>query len=225
MIKPPNKPSYIGRTRSSCNLMISQLSGTHMEQPIHRSMSVPKSFRSSQVSTIQMLGNELITREALLAGNCYQETEIDNRNGKKQAFGFFSIPWNRCNYCLFNRNLICISQFPRFFSHPQFRNGTDIRIRYGLFISRAPCVGSEKAARIDLGRKGFCFLAILNLGFSSWCKRSGHFGGGFEMGFFSSLFGFCGFGVGISVGIVIGYYLFMYHQPIDVKVIFYFCFN
>ncbi|XXG75020.1 hypothetical protein AAC387_Pa07g3613 [Persea americana] len=37
------------------------------------------------------------------------------------------------------------------------------------------------------------------------------------MGFFSSLFGFCGFGVGISVGIVIGYYLFMYHQPIDVK--------
>lgn len=39
------------------------------------------------------------------------------------------------------------------------------------------------------------------------------------MGFLSYLFGFCGFGVGFSVGIVIGYYLFIYHQSSDVKVI------
>ncbi|KAG9442690.1 hypothetical protein H6P81_018544 [Aristolochia fimbriata] len=37
------------------------------------------------------------------------------------------------------------------------------------------------------------------------------------MGFFSSLLGFCGFGVGISAGLVIGYYLFIYFQPADVK--------
>ncbi|RWR81710.1 C2 calcium-dependent membrane targeting [Cinnamomum micranthum f. kanehirae] len=37
------------------------------------------------------------------------------------------------------------------------------------------------------------------------------------MGFFSSLFGFCGFGFGFSVGVVIGYFLFMYFQPSDVK--------
>ncbi|KAJ9178812.1 hypothetical protein P3X46_010663 [Hevea brasiliensis] len=37
------------------------------------------------------------------------------------------------------------------------------------------------------------------------------------MGFFSTIFGFCGFGVGISMGLVIGYYLFIYFQPSDVK--------
>ncbi|XP_031476150.1 synaptotagmin-2-like [Nymphaea colorata] len=37
------------------------------------------------------------------------------------------------------------------------------------------------------------------------------------MGFLSSLLGFVGFGVGISVGLVIGYYLFIYFQPNDVK--------
>lgn len=38
------------------------------------------------------------------------------------------------------------------------------------------------------------------------------------MGFFSALFGFLGFGVGVSAGLVIGYYLFIYFQPSDVKV-------
>ncbi|KAF3434698.1 hypothetical protein FNV43_RR21783 [Rhamnella rubrinervis] len=37
------------------------------------------------------------------------------------------------------------------------------------------------------------------------------------MGFFSTLLGFCGFGVGISIGLVAGYILFIYFQPSDVK--------
>lgn len=40
------------------------------------------------------------------------------------------------------------------------------------------------------------------------------------MGFVSTILGFCGFGVGISAGLVIGYYLFIYFQPCDVKVLF-----
>lgn len=38
-----------------------------------------------------------------------------------------------------------------------------------------------------------------------------------EMGFVSAVMGFFGFGVGISIGLVIGYYLFIYFQPSDVK--------
>ncbi|CAI0557499.1 unnamed protein product [Linum tenue] len=37
------------------------------------------------------------------------------------------------------------------------------------------------------------------------------------MGFFSMIFGFVGFGVGISTGIVIGYFLFIHSVPSDVK--------
>ncbi|KAI8548957.1 hypothetical protein RHMOL_Rhmol07G0313900 [Rhododendron molle] len=37
------------------------------------------------------------------------------------------------------------------------------------------------------------------------------------MGFVSTVMGFFGFGVGISIGLVIGYYLFIYFQPSDVK--------
>ncbi|GFP97547.1 synaptotagmin-1 [Phtheirospermum japonicum] len=37
------------------------------------------------------------------------------------------------------------------------------------------------------------------------------------MGFISTILGFCGFGVGISTGVVVGYYLFIYFQPSDVK--------
>ncbi|KAF3335217.1 synaptotagmin-2-like isoform X1 [Carex littledalei] len=37
------------------------------------------------------------------------------------------------------------------------------------------------------------------------------------MGFFSSILTFFGFGIGITIGIVIGYYLFIYFQPTDVK--------
>ncbi|KAL5561192.1 hypothetical protein UlMin_030939 [Ulmus minor] len=37
------------------------------------------------------------------------------------------------------------------------------------------------------------------------------------MGFFSTVLGFCGFGVGISIGLVAGYFLFIYFQPSDVK--------
>lgn len=37
------------------------------------------------------------------------------------------------------------------------------------------------------------------------------------MGVLSSLLGFCGFGVGVWGGVVVGYYLFIYFQPTDVK--------
>ncbi|XP_043709297.1 synaptotagmin-1 [Telopea speciosissima] len=37
------------------------------------------------------------------------------------------------------------------------------------------------------------------------------------MGFFSTIFGFVGFGMGIAIGLVIGYFLFIYFQPTDVK--------
>ncbi|KAL3592992.1 hypothetical protein D5086_011632 [Populus alba] len=37
------------------------------------------------------------------------------------------------------------------------------------------------------------------------------------MGILSSILGFCGFGVGTSIGIVIGYYIFIYFEPTDVK--------
>lgn len=37
------------------------------------------------------------------------------------------------------------------------------------------------------------------------------------MGFFSSILSFFGFGIGISIGLVIGYFLFIYFQPTDVK--------
>lgn len=39
------------------------------------------------------------------------------------------------------------------------------------------------------------------------------------MGFFSTVLGFCGFGVGISIGLVAGYFLFIYFQPTDAKVL------
>ncbi|KAK7860943.1 synaptotagmin-1 [Quercus suber] len=37
------------------------------------------------------------------------------------------------------------------------------------------------------------------------------------MGFFSTILGFCGFGFGISIGLVAGYFLFIYFQPINVE--------
>ncbi|GAB4839186.1 Synaptotagmin-2 [Ancistrocladus abbreviatus] len=37
------------------------------------------------------------------------------------------------------------------------------------------------------------------------------------MGFVSTILGFCGFGMGSFIGLVIGYYLFIYFQPTDVK--------
>lgn len=38
-----------------------------------------------------------------------------------------------------------------------------------------------------------------------------------RMGIVSTLLGFCGFGVGTSIGLVVGYYMFIYFQPTDVK--------
>lgn len=42
------------------------------------------------------------------------------------------------------------------------------------------------------------------------------------MGLLSSILGFFGFGLGTSIGLVAGYYMFIYFQPSDVKVCFLF---
>lgn len=38
------------------------------------------------------------------------------------------------------------------------------------------------------------------------------------MGFLSPIFGFFGFSAGVSIGVFLGYYLFIFFQPTDVKV-------
>jgi hypothetical protein len=43
------------------------------------------------------------------------------------------------------------------------------------------------------------------------------------MGIVSTVLGFSGFGFGFSAGIVIGYFIFIYVQPTDVKVGIFFC--
>lgn len=42
--------------------------------------------------------------------------------------------------------------------------------------------------------------------------------GGFVMGFVSSILGLFGFGVGISIGLLVGYFFFIYFESSDVKV-------
>jgi hypothetical protein len=39
-----------------------------------------------------------------------------------------------------------------------------------------------------------------------------------EMGVISTVLGFFGFGIGLTLGLLIGYYMFIYFQPTDVKV-------
>lgn len=39
------------------------------------------------------------------------------------------------------------------------------------------------------------------------------------MGFVSSLFGIIGFGIGIPIGLLLGYFIFIYFEPGDVNVI------
>jgi hypothetical protein len=43
------------------------------------------------------------------------------------------------------------------------------------------------------------------------------------MGIVSTVLGFSGFGFGFSAGIVIGYFIFIYVQPTEVKVGIFFC--
>lgn len=38
------------------------------------------------------------------------------------------------------------------------------------------------------------------------------------MGILSTVLEFCGFGIGTLIGLVVGYYMFIYFQPTDVKV-------
>jgi hypothetical protein len=40
-----------------------------------------------------------------------------------------------------------------------------------------------------------------------------------EMGLLSTIFGFFGFGIGISIGLISGYFLFIYIQPTHVQVL------
>lgn len=40
------------------------------------------------------------------------------------------------------------------------------------------------------------------------------------MGVLTTIMGFFGFGIGITIGLIIGYYMFIYFQPTDVKVNF-----
>lgn len=42
--------------------------------------------------------------------------------------------------------------------------------------------------------------------------------GGFVMGFVNSILGLFGFGVGISIGLLVGYFFFIYFESSDVKV-------
>ncbi|OEL19472.1 Synaptotagmin-2, partial [Dichanthelium oligosanthes] len=58
-----------------------------------------------------------------------------------------------------------------------------------------------------------CFL----LSFLAAPARVAGFRGRAYMGFLSTVLGFFGFGVGLTLGLVIGYYLFIYVQPTDVK--------
>lgn len=51
----------------------------------------------------------------------------------------------------------------------------------------------------------------MNLSDLGWCES------GIEMGILSTILGVWGFGVGTSIGVVIGYYMFIYFQPSDVK--------
>lgn len=51
--------------------------------------------------------------------------------------------------------------------------------------------------------------------FEVWSKRK------LVMGIISTIFGAFGFGIGVTIGLVIGYFLFIFCQPSDVKVSFF----
>lgn len=54
---------------------------------------------------------------------------------------------------------------------------------------------------------------------------AGFLGTRFDMGIISTIMGVFGFGFGITVGLVVGYFLFIYYQPTDVKVRLFFFFD
>ncbi|KAG6518782.1 hypothetical protein ZIOFF_022263 [Zingiber officinale] len=82
-----------------------------------------------------------------------------------------------------------------------------------LFISSSsslsPTVFSASPVR-SLDRNAVSAIWVIS-GFNSGKVREG------TMGFFGTVLGFFGFGCGISFGLVVGYYLFIYFQPADVK--------
>lgn len=103
------------------------------------------------------------------------------------------------------------------------------KILQGLFSSSHKECESNKLTGIRLLGFPFFFLGFFTrklesswsafrskVNFKSLCYSQSRF----EMGILSSILGFCGFGVGTSIGLVIGYYMFIYFQPTDVKVPF-----
>lgn len=70
----------------------------------------------------------------------------------------------------------------------------------------------------------FSWLISIFVPRCSWKRRIflGWFGDKLGMGIISTILGVFGFGIGISIGLVIGYFLFIYSQPTDVKVCFFF---
>ncbi|XP_042993103.1 synaptotagmin-2-like [Carya illinoinensis] len=73
------------------------------------------------------------------------------------------------------------------------------------------------AQEVNPGGLSLCSFSCFVLFGDGVVGDLGWSGTGFEMGFFSTILGFWGFGVGTSIGLVIGYYMFIYFQPTDVK--------
>lgn len=62
---------------------------------------------------------------------------------------------------------------------------------------------------------GFIFRWVLeNENLFGWFENR------LDMGIISTIMGVFGFGIGVTIGLVIGYFLFVYYQPTDVKVCF-----
>ena len=78
--------------------------------------------------------------------------------------------------------------------------------------------GFEEFSKLGKRKRGNLWSGVVWFVGKFWFLSFFFFGRRFEMGFFSTILGFCGFGFGISIGLVAGYFLFIYFQPIDVEV-------
>ncbi|KAK4835230.1 hypothetical protein QYF36_007117 [Acer negundo] len=61
------------------------------------------------------------------------------------------------------------------------------------------------------------FQGVLNLAVLFYCKVSVTFEGSSEMGFLSSLLGIIGFGIGLPIGLLVGFFFFVYSKPKQVQ--------
>ena len=78
--------------------------------------------------------------------------------------------------------------------------------------------GFEEFSKLGKRKRGNLWSGVVWFVGKFWFLSFFLFGRRFEMGFFSTILGFCGFGFGISIGLVASYFLFIYFQPIDVEV-------